>query len=174
MYLPCTEAAAIFSAEGLKLSLPVPGQILLDCHHGDIFVLRASGLAAGDFPAEGQEDGIRLELTLSPPATILAGCEGFAAHQQLPVGSDRGAAGELLERPVLTACHVPGANLFVYTETSTFTARVLSPDRVEIVVTGEFKTRKIPCREVDLVIHLERPAAARLLTFLANLTRARL
>ena len=174
MFIPCPEAVATFPVAGLTLTLSEPGQVLLDCHHGDIFVLRATGLTIADTPAGDEPGLIRLVLTLTPPETVLAGCEEFAAHQQLDLSTNRGAAGDLQEQPVLTAGHIPGANLFIYAETASLKACLLPPDQVEITVTGEFKTRKIPCREADLVIHLERAAAARLLNFLAHLLRARL
>jgi hypothetical protein len=174
MFIPCPEAVATFPVAGLTLTLSEPGQVLLDCHHGDIFVLRATGLTSDGIPTGEAPGAIRLALTLSPPQTILARCEEFAAHQQLNLSATQGAAETVEEQPVLTAGHIPGQNLFIYSETASLSASALPLDRVEIRVTGNFKTRKIPCREADLVIHLERAAAARLVNFLAHLLRARL
>lgn len=65
-----------------------------------------------------------------------------------------------------TGHHVPEARLFIFAEESVLSIRPSGILRCEPAVAGTFKTRPVPCRESDVLIHLEKPAAARLLAFL--------
>ncbi|MCX5892785.1 MAG: hypothetical protein NTW80_07410 [Deltaproteobacteria bacterium] len=129
--------------------------------HGGTFVLRVEGLEVVEIPAEG-EAGIRLEVDLPEPADLAQQIEGFAGRHSLRLGQGM-AVEELAEEAVLVACHIPGKQLFVYSEAPRLTLRRSGPQSMELRVAGGFKARRVPCQETDLVIHLEMGAMGRLL-----------
>jgi hypothetical protein len=73
---------------------------------------------------------------------------------------------EWTEPVLLSAAHVPEAKQFIFSEDASMAARITGPGRCELTVTGPFKARLAPSRETDVIVHLEKPAAARLLSFL--------
>ncbi|MBM4285787.1 MAG: hypothetical protein FJ128_11150, partial [Deltaproteobacteria bacterium] len=172
MFIPLLQAAAVFPVAGWALDRPTAGTLLFDCHHGDIFVLKATGLAAAPVDEPAAPAGIHLEAALTPPREMTAQLEGLAAHHTLALGGSREPAGELTLRPLLAAAHVPPARLFIYAEASTLTVRPGPEGRVTITVTADFKARQIPCQEADLVIHLDKAAAAQFCSFLLRRARS--
>jgi hypothetical protein len=138
--------------------------------HGGTFVLRVEELVATEVAAGESETGIILEIPLSFPEELIRSLEEFAAQQQLPpVPPPPGP--ELLEEAVLAACHLPGRNLFIFAEEPRLVVKKRG-EIVELTVTGSFKTRRVPCQETDLVIHLTRAAMARLAALVLSLARA--
>jgi len=167
MLIPCSRAQAVVAEPGIRLDRPTPGFMVWD-EHGGTFVLRVDELAATEVPAGQWETGIILEIPLSLREELIRSLEEFAAQQQLPLAPPSGP--ELLEEAVLAACHLPGQNLFVFAEEARLAVKRRG-DAVELAVAGSFKTRRISCREADLVIHLTRAAMARLVAWVLNLAR---
>jgi len=166
----CPRAEAVFPGAGVRLSAEVPAVLLLD-EHGGTFVLRVEGLKVMEAPGPEAESGVRLEVALPPAPALIAGIESFAARHRLPLAPGSPAP-EMALRPTLAACHVPGQNLFVYSEDSQLEVRPKDGPPLKITVTGTFKTRPVPCREADVVVHLSRSEMARLLSYLLSLVRA--
>jgi hypothetical protein len=137
--------------------------------HGGTFVLRVDELAAAPVAAGEPETGIIIEIPLSLPEGLISSLEKFAAQQQLPLAPPSGP--ELLEVAVLAACHLPGQNLFVFAEEPHLSVKRRG-EAVELVLEGLFKTRRVPCQETDLVIHLTRASMARLVALVLSLARA--
>jgi len=171
MHLTCTRAQAIFPSEGLKLWNEKPLPLLWDCHHGDIFVLMVKGLAVEPFPGEVAAVPLTLEVSLSPYDEVLTKIETFAAHHSLPLSLWPSFPGQLQDPLVLAACHLPEARLFIFSETAVLTARATPEGNLRLSVAGAFKSRKVPCQETDLILHLERAASTRLLSFCFSLLR---
>lgn len=174
MHLTSIKTQACFPAEGIKLSAPKPLSLLWDCHHGDTFVLLVGGLAAEPFSGEAPAEPIILEVSLAPFGEVIGKIEQFAAHHNLPL-APLAAPPEAMEEPLtLAACHLPEAKLFVFSEKALLTAHVTAEGTVRLTVAGDFKSRKLPCQATDLVLHLERPGAARLLSYCFTLVRGRI
>ena len=164
MHLTCTMAQALFPAEGFKVWNEKPLSLLWDCHHGDTFVFMVKGLQVESFEGAAGEP-ITLEVSLAPFNEVLGSIENFAAHHNLAL-TPLTPLPEVLEKPLtLAACHLPAAKLFVFSENATLTARATPEGKVRLVVTGEFKSRKVPCQETDLLLHLERAHASGLLSY---------
>jgi len=152
----------------IRLDRLTPGFMVWD-EHGGTFVLRVDELAATEVTAGESETGIILEIPLFPGEGLIRSLEEFAAEQQLPLTPPSGP--ELLEEAVLAACHLPGQNLFVFAEAPRLAVKRRG-EAVELAVEGLFKTRRVPCQETDLVIHLTKAAMARLVALVLNLARA--
>jgi len=167
MLIPCSRAQAVIAEPGIRLERRAPGLMVWD-EHGGTFVLRVEELAATEVPAGESETGIILEIPLSLGEGLIRDLEDFAAQQQLPLAPPSGP--ELLEEAVLAACHLPAQNLFVFAEEPRLTVKRRG-EAVELAVAGSFKTRRVPCQETDLVIHLTRAAMARLVAFVLSLAR---
>lgn len=172
MHLTCTRTQAVFPSEGVKLSNEKPLSLLWDCHHGDTFVLKVEGLTVEPLSKEVAAGPIMLEVSLAPPAEVLNKIEHFAAHHSLALTPST-LPEDLVEPLTLAACHLPEAKLFVFCETATLTARTTPEGNVLLTVTGDFKSRKVPCQETDLLLHLERAHASRLLTYCFAVVRER-
>jgi|WetSurMetagenome_2_1015567.scaffolds.fasta_scaffold30742_2 hypothetical protein len=173
MHLICTRAQALFPPEGFKVLNDTPLSLLWDCHHGDTFVLMVKGLKVESLAAEAVPGSITLEMSLAPFSETLATIENFAAHHNLALAS-RATLPEELEEPLtLAACHLPDAKLFVYSEKALLTARATPEGTMRLTVTGDFKSRKVPCQETDLLLHLERPGSTRLLSYCFSVIRGR-
>jgi hypothetical protein len=173
MHLTTNTAHAGFPAEGIKLSAEKPLSLLWDCHHGDTFVLMLGGLATEPCSKEAPALPIILEVSLAPFGEVLGKIEQFAAHHNLPM-APLAALPEAMEEPLtLAACHLPEAKLFVFSEKAVLTVRATPEGNVRLTVAGDFKSRKVPCQATDLVLHLERPGAARLLSYFFTLVRGR-
>ena len=116
-------------------------------------------------PRNSGGGGYRLEALLPPPVSLADLIEGFAARHELRLEAAPAVA-ELLETPILAACHLPDQNLFIFCEASRLTARRRGPQRLELQVSGAFQTRRLLSRETDLVIHLTMASSSRLLASL--------
>ena len=168
MLIPCSRAQAVVADSGIRLVRHTPGFMVWD-EHGGTFVLRVDELAATEVAAGESESAIILEIPLSAREELIRSLEEFAAQQQLPLAPP--SSPELVVEVVLAACHLPGQNLFVFAEEP----RLLGKRRgeaVELALTGDFKARRVPCWETDLVIHLTRVAMARLVAFVLSQARA--
>ena len=173
MYLTCTFLQARLPSEGWQVFAEKPVPLLWDCHHGDTFVLMAKGLTAEPMPQDAPAEPITLEVSLTPDADVLREIETFAAHQNLALAGSP-TLPEALEEPLtLAACHLPGPKLFIFCEQATLTARATAEGNVRLTVTGDFKSRKVPCQETDLVLHLERANSTRLLSYCFSMLRSR-
>jgi hypothetical protein len=174
MHLTCTSAKALFAAEGWHMATDQPQPFLWDCHHGDTFVLMVRGLLAESVSGETAAEPVVLEISLAPPAAVQTALESCAAAHNLPL-APLAAIPESLEEPLtLAACHLPGTNLFIFSENATLRAQATPGGNLRLTVRGGFKCRKVPCRETDLLLHLERPGAARLLSLAFSLVRQKL
>jgi hypothetical protein len=166
MQIPCSRAQAVVADPGIRLARHTPGFMVWD-EHGGTFVLRVEELTATEVAGDS-ESAIVLEIPLSLPEGLIRSLEEFAAQQQLPLAPPSGP--ELEEDVILAACHLPVQNLFVFAEEPHLVAKKCG-ESVELVLTGAFKTRRLPCRETDLVIHLTRAAMARLVALVLSLAR---
>jgi len=173
MHLTCTMTKAFFPLEGVKLYAEKPLPLLWDCHHGDTFVLKLGELAVAPLSGEPAAEPIMLEVSWAPPDEMVSKFEHFAAQHNLAPALWHTLPEELVEPLTLAACHLPEAKLFVFCESPTLKARATLEGNVQLQVTGDFKSRKIPCQETDLVLHLERPNSSRLLSFCFTIIRSR-
>jgi hypothetical protein len=173
MHLTCTQLQAWFPSEGWKVVNEKPLPMLWDCHHGDTFVLMAKGLTAEPLSGEASAQPITLEVSLTPHTQVLVDIETFAAHHNLALAPWPTLPEEVAEPLTLAACHLPGPKLFVFSEKATLSVRATPEGNVRLTVTGNFKSRKVPCQEIDLVFHLERANASRLLSYCYSLVRGR-
>ena len=168
MLIPCSRAQAVIADPGIRLERHAPGFMVWD-EHGGTFVLRVDNLEVAEVIAPELESGLSLSISLIPPEPLIRSLEEFAAQQQLPLAPPSGP--ELLEEAVLAACHLPEQNLFIFCEEPRLVVKRRG-EAVELAVEGHFKTRRVPCQETDLVIHLTRTAMARLVALVLNLARA--
>jgi hypothetical protein len=173
MHLTCTLLQARFPSEEWQVFNEKPLSLLWDCHHGDTFVLMAKGLNAEPLSPDTTAEPFSLELSLSPSALVLVEIETFAAHHNLALATWPTLPEELEEPLTLAACHLPGPKLFVYSEHAVLTARATPEGNVRLTVTGDFKSRKVPCQETDLLLHLERAKSTRLLSYCFSIVRGR-
>ena len=173
MHLTCTLAQALFPAEGFTVLNDQPLSMLWDCHHGDTFVLMVKGLKTEPLAGEAAAAPLALEVSLTPSDEVLNTIENFAAHHNLALTSLSTPPEEMEEPLILAACHEPGAKLFVYSEKATLTARATPEGNMRLTVTGDFKSRKVPCQETDLLLHLERAHSTRLLSYCFSVVRVK-
>ena len=167
MFIECPTVKAAFPESGLAFHNDHPCRLQWDCHHGSIFILRVTGLAMRSTPKESGQAAIVIEINLSPRGNFISEAEKFAAIQGLELAVFSKPPEGWSEPATLCAMHAPEPRLFIFSEEATLTAHPTGrPLLCELAVTGPFKTRQLPCRETDLVVHLEKPAAARLLSFL--------
>jgi hypothetical protein len=170
LHFPGTRAEAVFAPEGLRLANEDPASLLLD-EHGGTYVLRVGDLTVLEAGESGADSGIRLQVPLPPPETLVTRVETFAGQHRLALAPGPPAS-ELEMLPILAACHVPGKNLFIYCEEAQLQVRPGPGPSLKITVTGAFRSRRLPCREPDVVIHLGRWEIPRLLSYLLSLARA--
>jgi hypothetical protein len=173
MHLTCPHVQVFLPAEGFRVFAPKPVPLLWDCHHGDTFVLKVDGLTVEPFSGDAPAEPIALEVSLTPSSEVLGKIETFAAHQNLPLSPWPSLPEEMREPLTLAACHLPQARLFVFSEKAELTARATPEGQVRLTVAGDFKSRKIPCQETDLVLHLERANSSRLLSYCFTLVRSK-
>jgi hypothetical protein len=173
MHLTCTMAQALFPSEDVKLYTEKPLSLLWDCHHGDTFVLRVEGLAVAPQSGETAASPIILEMSLAPPSEIISKFEHFAARHTLALAPWPTLPDELVEPLTLAAGHLPETKVFVFCETATLTARATPEGNMQLMVAGDFKSRKVPCQETDLLLHLERAPSTRLLSYCFTVVRGR-
>lgn len=166
MVIDCPHIKAVFPAAGYAFYNDQPGRLQWDCHHGATFIMWVTGLTMTAIPQEPGEAAVTVEISLSPREVFIAAAEKFAATQGLDLTVFSTPPREWSEPATLTAVHAPEAKLFIFSEEAVVAARPAGPPlHYELTVIGAFKTRLVPCRETDLVIYLEKPAAARLLSF---------
>jgi hypothetical protein len=173
MYLTCASLLARLPSEGWQVFNEKPVPLLWDCHHGDTFVLMAKGLMAEPLAQDTAAEPITLEVKLTPDADVLREIETFAAHHNLALAGWPTLPEELEEPLTLAACHLPGPKLFVFCEKATLRARATAEGNVRLTVTGDFTSRKVPCQETDLVLHLERANSTRMLSYCFSMIRSR-
>ena len=160
MIFPCPRVKANFPTEDLCLA-SAAARLVWD-EHGGTFVLRVEGLELLE-PAEPRgETEIWLEAALPEPAILSRSLAGFAGEHGLRLRAEAAGA-ELAEPPILAACHVPGKNLFIFCEEPHLCIRLNDSKNLEIRVTGAFKSRRVPSREADIIIHLSMASMTRLL-----------
>jgi hypothetical protein len=173
MYLSCTLLQARLPSEGWQVFNEKPVPLLWDCHHGDTFVLMVKGLTAEPLSQDPAAEPITLEVSLTPDADVLREIETFAAHHNLALAGWPTLPEELEEPLTLAAFHLPGPKLFVFCEKGILTARATPEGNVRLTVRGDFKSRKVPCQETTLVLHLERANSTRLLSYCFSMLRSR-
>jgi hypothetical protein len=173
MHLLCPQIQVFLPSEGFRVFAPNPVSLLWDCHHGDTFVLKVEGLAVEPFSGEPPAEPITLEVSLAPFMEVLGKIETFAAHHNLALSPWPSLPEEVQEPLTLAACHLPQTRLFVFCEQAALTARATPEGQVRLAVAGDFKSRKIPCQETDLVLHLERANSTRLLSYCFTLVRSK-
>lgn len=170
MLFSCPTVEANFPAEKLRLANRAPARLVWD-EHGGTMVLRVEGLEVLEAPELKGEAGIRLEVALPAPAALARQIEGFAGRHALRLVPGLLRA-EFSETPFLAAAHIAGNNLFCYCEEPRLTVRRRETQVMELWVAGAFKSRRVPCQETDVVIHLDAAAMARLLAGLLAWTSA--
>lgn len=165
MVLQCTRARASFPGEGIALANDGIAGMIWD-EHGGTFILRVEGLKPA--PA-GEPEAAAIRVEVAPAPSGLAGrVREFAAQHCLPLTAPAPPGSDLVEAPILCACHVPGRSLFIYSEDALLVVRATG-STLELAVTGTFKARRLPSRETDVIIHLAPAAMAHLLSFLLAL-----
>jgi hypothetical protein len=172
MLLACRRVEAIFSGEGLRLGHDGETWVR-GAEHGGYYILRVAGLEVKDLEGRGGEPGIVMEISLEPAEAVAEKIKVFASHHGLTLTAPAPPAGQLELAPILAACHLPGKSLFIFCEEPQLTIRPLGAGTVELSVTGPFKSRRLPCQETDLVIHVEMAAMAQLLSWLWGQVRGR-
>ena len=169
MIFPCPRVKANFPTEDLCLA-SAAARLVWD-EHGGTFVLRVEGLELLE-PAEPRgETEIWLEVALPEPVSLSRSLAGFAGEHGLRLATPD-ASPELSEPPILAACHVPGKNLFIFCEAPHLCLRLNEAKNLEIRVSGAFKSRRVPCQEADIIIHLSLASMTRLLAGLLAMSGA--
>jgi hypothetical protein len=163
MRLKCTLVRVDFAADQVRLANTSPVDLVWD-EHGGTFVLRVEGLEALAGADAGAGAGILLQTVADRPGVAAAELEDFAGRHRLLLGPPPPAP-EFIEAPLLAAFHVPGKGLFVYCEEPLLSVRPLGPGGLEFSDTGGFRSRRVPSRETDVIIHLSAAGMARLLTY---------
>ncbi len=162
MLFHCPKVMANFPAQGLQLINHASARLIWD-EHGGTFVLRVEGLEVMEAAEDEVAAEIRLEVDLPEAASLAHRIESFAGGHSMKLAQV--AATEVIsEAPILTACHVPGKQLFIYCENPVLTFRRGGAQSMEVRIRGVFKMRRLPCRETDLVVHLEAVPMAQLLS----------
>lgn len=174
MYLTCLKTVVHLPREGFRLFSPGALPLLLDCHHGDTFVLKVTGLEKEAYSGPWPAEVILLELNLTPFEKVLTLIETFAAHHHLALSIRLDPAAGLDLPLTLAACHVPQARLFVYSEKARLSVRTAGGGDVLLAVSGDFQSRALPCQETDVVLHLERAEAGQVLSYLFRVLRERI
>jgi hypothetical protein len=168
MLIPCLKAEARFADPGLRLERATPPPMVWD-EHGGTFILRVEDLEVTEVGQPEPESGLTLTITLTPPEQLIRALEEFATRHQLLLTP--ASAPELVETAMLAACHLPGKNLFLFAEEPVLVARSRGAT-LAVAVSGNFRARRIPCQATDLVIHLDKAAMARLVSYALSLARA--
>jgi hypothetical protein len=161
MLFQCSRVLANFPTEKLRLVHRDQTRLVWD-EHGGTFVLRLEGLEVLEAPDSQGEAEICLEAALPEADSSAREVESFAGKHGLRLGLAPDGP-ELSEKPILAACHIPAQNLFIFSEDSQLTLRLSSPQTLALHITGAFKSRRLPCQETDVVIHLDQAAISRLL-----------
>jgi hypothetical protein len=168
MIFLCRAVRANFPGE--DVCLESAGARLIWDEHGGAFVLRLEGLEVKEAAGPEAETGIRLEVALPEAEALSRSLAGFAGEHGLRL-EEAPAAAELAEQPILAAAHVPGKSLVIFCEAPHLRLRLHEARCLEIQVTGEFKARRLPSREADIIIHLDGGSMTRLLGGVLALSR---
>lgn len=167
MLVDCLAVEARFPVAGYALHHREPCRLKWDCHHGSTFILRVTGLSmAREVDPDSADSSILIKMSLQPRERFISEAKRFAAHHGLEISRFPDLPPTLTVPALLSAAHLPEAGVFVFSEKSALTARAGDKPPCELTVTGPFQVRRIPSLEADLVIHLDKPASARLLSFL--------
>lgn len=166
MRVDCLAVEARFPVAGFALHHKEPCCLQWDCHHGTTFILRVAGLSMTKVVPDSADSSILIKISLQPREKFVSEAERFAAHHGLEISRFSVLPPTLPVPALLSAAHLPEAGLFVFSEKSALTARSADKPQCELTVTGPFQVRRIPSLEADLIIHLDKPASARLLSFL--------
>lgn len=165
MLFSCLYFEAIFRGAPAALRGTMPLSVSLDCHDRPPYILRAAPLTQTSMPA-AEADLIRFGLSLSPGREMQAALRNFAVLHSLPL-TPLTTPEEVWEEPLLLAAsHLAEGKMFVFSEQALLRCRRSGPLEVECEVAGPFKVRRLPCQETDVILHLEAPATARLLSWL--------
>jgi hypothetical protein len=167
MLIPCLKAEARFADPGLRLERANPAPMVWD-EHGGTFVLRVEDLEVTEVSPPEPDSGLTLTISLTPTEQLSRALEEFASQHQLLLTSPQ--VPELVETAMLAACHLPEKNLFIFAEEPVLVAHPHGPT-LAVAVSGDFRARRVPCQATDLVIHLDKAAMARLVSYTLNLTR---
>ncbi|MEJ5329629.1 MAG: hypothetical protein WHT07_05725 [Desulfobaccales bacterium] len=166
MHLTCTFWEATFPGAPAALRGTPPLTVSLDCHDRPPYILRVAPLESTPMPAAADTDLIRFRLSLSPGREMQAALRNFAVLHSLPLTPPT-TPEEVWEEPLLLAAsHLAEGKMFIFSEKAVLRCRQSGPVEVECEVTGPFKARRLPCQETDVILHLEAPATARLLSWL--------
>lgn len=166
MHFTCTSWEAIFPGAPAALRGTTPLTVSLDCHDRPPYILRVAPLEIASLPAAAEADLIRFRLSLSPGPETRAALQAFAVLHSLPL-TPPATPEEVWEEPLLLAAsHLAEGKMFIFSEKAVLHCRRSGPLEVECEVTGPFKARRLPCQETDVILHLEAPATARLLSWL--------
>jgi hypothetical protein len=171
MRLRCTLVQAVFAPDQIRLANSAPVDLVWD-EHGGTFVLHTEGLEAREEADPGALAGILVQAEADQPGFAAADLQAFAGLHRLPLGPPGPPDPEFTEAPILAAFHVPIKGLFVYCEEPVLHVRPRASGGLELTVTGAFRSRRVPCRETDLVIHLTAAGMARLLTYCRSVLQA--
>jgi len=164
MLLPCPKVHAVFPRENLQV-VHEPGARVRWDEHGGTFILRVTGLKVSEASPDVSAEGLLLEVALMEAPTLQEKIQEFAARHRLPLQPLLSPPAEFREQPLLAACHIPEKQLFIYCEGAELAANFTSGGNLGLHITGEFRARRIPCQEGDLIIHLDAAAMGRLLSY---------
>jgi hypothetical protein len=172
MHFTCTVLEALFPGAPAALRGAGPLSVSLDCHDRPPFILRAAPLEVISGPGAAGSGLIRLRLRLAPEGEVQGAIRAFAGLHALPLAPPA-PPGDTWEEPLLLAAsHVAEGKMFVFSEEAVLRCRICGPREVECEVSGPFKARRLPCQESDVILHLEAPATARLLSWLLAVSGA--
>jgi len=165
MLLPCSKVKAIYPAEKVWLYNEGPATLLWDRHDGP-FILRVDALQVeADFESS-EPPGIAMELALPPQSVLIPDIETCAAHNNLTLPTTVAAPLGTVQPAILAAFHVPGRNLFVFSEDSQLRLTYGPPRTVQLQIQGSFRATRLPCQKADIIIHLARDTTALLLSYI--------
>ncbi|MDD3579623.1 MAG: hypothetical protein PHW74_01235 [Desulfobacca sp.] len=165
MLLPCHQVKALYPAEKLLLDNDGPTTLLWDRHDGP-FILRVDGLKTQTEFASDEPPGIVLDLSLPPTSVLIPDIQTCAAHHNLTLPTTAAAPLGTLQPVILAAFHVPGRNLFVFSEDSKLRLTSGPSRTVQLQIQGSFRATRLPCQKADLIIHLAPDIAALVLSYL--------
>ncbi len=165
MHLSCRRLEAVFPGAQTALVGQAPISFTLDCHDRPPFVIKLFPVAAQPLPESAVTDLIAGEVTLPPDRLWAAGLEVLAAAHKLVLLKPKTIPEILRENLILAACHVAETKTFIFSEHAVLDLRTAGPGSVAFTVTGPFRVQRLPCRESDVILHLEAPAAARVVSY---------
>ncbi|MFP3868476.1 MAG: hypothetical protein ACLFUU_09975 [Desulfobacteraceae bacterium] len=165
MLLPCRQVKAFYPAEQVLLQNEEPVSLLWDRHDGP-FILRVDGLKLeADFdPSE--PPGIAMNLDLPPESVLIPDIETCAARSDLTLPTTAAAPLGTVQPVILAAFHVPGRNLFIFSEDAELRLNSGPSRTMQLQIHGSFRATRLPCQKADIIIHLAPETAALLLSYI--------